>query len=109
MAKDTKNEQRAEAETTVVGGGLEMAIRQRAYVNRCDCGGRTGERAGRGAIGSCGSGAPGLPRWHSRADVDHQPRADDLCHATRARVMTAAGTTAEWRSALVPRYQRRSE
>ena len=30
MAKDTKNEQRAEAETTAVRGGLEMAIRQRA-------------------------------------------------------------------------------
>ena len=29
MAKDTKNEQRAEAETTAVRGGLEMAIRQR--------------------------------------------------------------------------------
>ena len=27
----------------------------------------------------------------------------------RARVRTAAGTTAEWRSELVPRYQRRSE
>ena len=27
----------------------------------------------------------------------------------RARVKTAAGTTAEWRSELVPRYQRRSE
>ena len=28
MAKDTKNEQRAEAETTAVRGGVEMAIRR---------------------------------------------------------------------------------
>jgi hypothetical protein len=30
MAKDTKNEPRAEAETTVSRGGVELAIRQRA-------------------------------------------------------------------------------
>ena len=30
MAKDTKNEERIEAATIAAGGGLEMAIRQRA-------------------------------------------------------------------------------
>jgi hypothetical protein len=31
------------------------------------------------------------------------------CAMPPARVMTAIGTTTEWRSELVPRYQRRSE
>jgi transposase-like protein len=108
MAKDTKNEQRAEAETTAVRGGLEMAIRQRARM-LIDA---IVEEELEIALGA----APSVRVGEARAGYRHGTRARTLTTSLgpttfampRARLVTSAGTTEEWRSQLVPRYQRRS-
>ena len=108
MAKDTKNEQRAEAETTAGRGGLEMAIRQRARM-LIDA---IVEEELEHALGA----APSVRVGEARAGYRHGTRERTLTTSLgpttfampRARLVTAAGTTEEWRSELVPRYQRRS-
>ena len=108
MAKDTKNEQRPEAETTAGRGGLEMAIRQRARL-LIDA---IVEEELEHALGA----APSVRVGEARAGYRHGTRERTLTTSLgpttfampRARLVTAAGTTEEWRSELVPRYQRRS-
>jgi transposase-like protein len=108
MAKDTKNEQGAEAETTVVCGGLEMAIRQRARM-LIDA---IVEEELEIALGA----APSVRVGDARAGYRHGTRERTLTTSLgpttfampRARLVTPAGATEEWHSQLVPRYQRRS-
>src|ERR1700693_4853101 len=109
MAKDTKNEQRAEAETTAVGGGLEMAIRQRARM-LIDA---IVEEELAIALGAAPSVRVGAARAGYRHGTRERTLTTSLGPTTfampRARVSMLPGTPAEWRSELVPRYQRRSE
>jgi putative transposase len=108
MTKDTKNEPRAEAETTVVGGGLEMVIRQRARMV-IDA---IVEEELEHALGAAPSARVGVTRQGYRHGSRERTLTTSLGPTTfampRARVVTQEGGTAEWRSALVPRYQRRS-
>jgi len=108
MAKDTKNEQRPEAETTAGGGGLEMAIRQRARL-LIDA---IVEEELEIVLGAAPSVRVGTARAGYRHGTRERTLTTSLGPATfampRARLVTAAGTTEEWRSQLVPRYQRRS-
>jgi transposase-like protein len=108
MAKDTKNTQRAEAETTAGRGGLEMAIRQRAR-RLIDA---IVEEELEQALGAAPSVRSGEARTGYRHGTRDRTLTTSLGPTTfalpRARLMTAAGTTEEWRSELVPRYQRRS-
>jgi putative transposase len=107
MAKDTKNEQRVEA-APMTAGGLEMAIRQRARL-MIDA---IVEEELEQALGA----APSVRSEETRTGYRHGTRERTLTTSLgpttfampRARLVTAAGTTEEWRSALVPRYQRRS-
>ena len=107
MAKDTKNEARVEA-ATFAGGGLEMAIRQRARM-LIDA---IVEEELEQALGA----APSVRVGEARAGYRHGTRERTLTTSLgpttfampRARLVTAEGTTEEWRSDLVPRYQRRS-
>jgi putative transposase len=109
MAKDTKNEPRAEAETPIVHGGLEMAIRQRARM-LIDA---IVEEELEHALGAAPSVRVGPTRTGYRHGTRERTLTTSLGPTTfampRARVVTPEGGTAEWRSALVPRYQRRSE
>ena len=108
MAKDTKNEQRPEAETTAGRGGLEMAIRQRARL-LIDA---IVEEELAHALGAAPSVRVGEARTGYRHGTRERTLTTSLGPTTfampRARLVTAAGTTEEWRSELVPRYQRRS-
>ena len=107
MAKDTKKQQRVEAAPRTVGG-LEMAIRQRARL-LIDA---IVEEALAQALGA----APSVRSEATRTGYRHGTRERTLTTRLgpttfampRARWVTAAGTTEEGRSELVPRYQRRS-
>src|SRR5712671_206861 len=107
MTKDTKNEQRVEAARTTAGG-LELAIRQRAR-QMIDA---IVEEELEQALGV----APSVRNGETRTGYRHGTRERTLTTSLgpttfampRARLVTAAGTTEEWRSELVPRYQRRS-
>jgi putative transposase len=107
MAKDTKNEQRVEA-APMTAGGLEMAIRQRARV-MIDA---IVEEELEQALGAAPSVRSGETRTGYRHGTRERTLTTSLGPTTfampRARLVTAAGTTEEWRSELVPRYQRRS-
>src|SRR6266852_5023407 len=109
MAKDTKNEPRAEAEATVGHGGLEMAIRQRARM-LIDA---IVEEELEHALGAAPSVRVGAARAGYRHGTRDRTLTTSLGPTTfampRARVVTPEGGTTEWRSELVPRYQRRSE
>jgi len=109
MVKDTKNEQRAEAATTVVHGGLETAIRQRARV-LIDA---IVEEELEATLGAAPSARVGVVRQGYRHGSRDRTLTTSLGPTTfampRARVMAPEGGTVEWRSKLVPRYQRRSE
>ena len=109
MAKDNRNR------STNAGVGadevtsLETLIRQRArtlidaiVAEELDA-----------ALGAASSARVGPARQGYRHGTRERTLTTSLGPTTfampRARVMTPAGTSAEWRSALVPRYQRRSE
>ncbi len=106
MAKDTKNEQRVEA-APMTAGGLEMAIRQRARL-MIDA---IVEEELEQALGAAPSVRSGETRTGYRHGTRERTLTTSLGPTTfampRARLVTAAGTK-EWRSELVPRYQRRS-
>src|SRR5579864_7230924 len=108
MAKDTKNEPRAEAESPVMRGGLEMAIRQRARM-LIDA---IVEEELEATLGAAPSARVGMSRQGYRHGSRDRTLTTSLGPTTfampRARVVAPEGGTAEWRSALVPRYQRRS-
>jgi len=107
MAKDTKNEQRVEA-APMTAGGLEMAIRQRARL-MIDA---IVEEELEQALGAAPSVRSGETRTGYRHGTRERTLTTSLGPTTfampRARLVTATGTTEEWRSELVPRYQRRS-
>jgi len=109
MAKDTKNEERIEAATIAGGGGLEMAIRQRARM-LIDA---IVEEELEHALGAAPSVRVGAARVGYRHGTRDRTLTTSLGPTTfampRARVVTSEGGTTEWRSELVPRYQRRSE
>jgi putative transposase len=109
MAKDTKNEPPAEAEAAVGHGGLEMAIRQRARM-LIDA---IVEEELEHALGAAPSVRVGTARAGYRHGTRERTLTTSLGPTTfampRARVVTPEGGTTEWRSELVPRYQRRSE
>jgi transposase-like protein len=108
MAKDTKNEERIEAATIAWGGGLEMAIRQRARM-LIDA---IVEEELEQALGAAPSVRVGAARAGYRHGTRERTLTTSLGPTTfampRARLVTAEGTTEEWRSDMVPRYQRRS-
>jgi transposase-like protein len=107
MAKDTKNEQRVEA-APMTAGGLELAIRQRAR--------RMIDAIVKEELEQALGAAPSVRSGETRTGYRHGTRERTLTTSLgpttfampRARLVTAAGTTEEWRSQLVPRYQRRS-
>jgi putative transposase len=107
MAKDTKNEQRVEA-APMTAGGLEMAIRQRARLMIDAIVAEELEQA----LGAAPSVRSGETRTGYRHGTRDRMLTTSLGPTTfampRARLVTATGTTEEWRSELVPRYQRRS-
>jgi len=107
MAKDTKNQQRVEAAPMTVGG-LERAIRQRARL-LIDA---IVEEELAQALGAAPSVRSEEPRTGYRHGTRERTLTTSLGPTTfampRARLVTAAGTPEEWRSELVPRYQRRS-
>ncbi len=109
MAKNTKNEPGAEAETTVGCDSLEMAIRQRARM-LIDA---IVEEELEHALGAAPSVRVGAARAGYRHGTRDRTLTTSLGPTTfampRARVVTPEGGTTEWRSELVPRYQRRSE
>jgi transposase-like protein len=109
MAKDSRKSSseediRAEQATT-----LETLIRQRAR-GLIDA---IVEEELAAALGAGVSARVGAARHGYRHGTRERTLTTSLGPTTfampRARVKTAAGTTAEWRSELVPRYQRRSE
>ena len=109
MAKDSRNGSTNEAAHAVDVTSLETIMRRRAR-GLIDA---IVEEELEAALGAAPSARVGPARQGYR----HGPRERTLTTSLgpttfampRARVMTAAGTTAAWRSALVPRYQRRSE
>jgi putative transposase len=106
MAKDTKNEQRVEA-VPMTAGSLELAIRQRARL-MIDA---IVEEELEQALGAAPSVRSGETRTGYRHGMRERTLTTSLGPTTfampRARLVTATGTE-EWRSELVPRYQRRS-
>jgi len=107
MVKDTKNEQRVEA-APMTTGDLEMAIRQRARLMIDAIVAEELEQA----LGAAPSVRSGETRTGYRHGTRERTLTTSLGPTTfampRARLVTAAGMTEEWRSQLVPRYQRRS-
>jgi putative transposase len=108
MAKDTKNEQRGEVAAPRTAGSLELAIRQRARL-MIDA---IVEEELEQALGAAASVRAGELRTGYRHGTRERTLTTSLGPTTfampRARLTTAAGSTEEWHSALVPRYQRRS-
>lgn len=109
MAKDSRNGSTNEAAHAVDVTSLETIIRRRAR-GLIDA---IVEEELEAALGAAPSARVGPARRGYRHGARERTLTTSLGPTTfampRARVMTAAGTTAEWRSALVPRYQRRSE
>jgi putative transposase len=109
MAKDSRNESTNEAAQKAEATSLETIIRQRAR-GLIDA---IVEEELEAALGAASSARVGTTRQGYRHGTRERTLTTSLGPTTfampRARVMTPAGTTAEWRSELVPRYQRRSE
>ena len=101
MTKDTKNEQRVER-APMTAGGLEMAIRQRARL-MIDA---IVEEELEQALGAAASVRSGETRTGYRHGTRERTLTTSLGPTPfampRARLVTATGTTEEWRSELVP-------
>jgi putative transposase len=108
MAKDSRNGLTNEAVAAGEMTSLETMIRRRAR-GLIDA---IVEEELEAALGAAPSARVGTTREGYRHGTRERTLTTSLGPTTfampRARVMTSAGT-AEWRSALVPRYQRRSE
>lgn len=109
MAKDSRNGSTNEAARAGETTSLETIIRQRAR----DLIDAIVEEELDAALGATVSARVGTARQGYRHGTRERTLTTSLGPTTfampRARVMTPAGTPTEWRSALVPRYQRRSE
>jgi putative transposase len=108
MAKDSRKPRGAE-ENQTVATSLEAAFRLRARV-WIDA---IVEEEIEAALGAAPSARVGAARQGYRHGSRERTLTTSLGPTTfampRARVMTPEGGTVEWRSELVPRYQRRSE
>jgi putative transposase len=109
MAKDNRKDSSEEAIRAEEATTLETLIRRRAR-GLIDA---IVEEELEAALGAAESARVGAARQGYRHGTRERTLTTSLGPTTfampRARVRTAAGATAEWRSALVPRYQRRSE
>ena len=108
MAKDSRKPTSTE-ENQTVATSLEAACRwrARAWIDAIV------EEEIEAALGAAPSARVGAERQGYRHGTRERTLTTSLGPTTfampRARVLTPEGRTAEWRSALVPRYQRRSE
>jgi transposase-like protein len=109
MAKDSRNGSTSEAAHAGEGTSLETMIRARAR-GLIDA---IVEEELAAALGAAPSVRVGPARVGYRHGTRERTLTTSLGPTTfampRARVRAAAGGTSEWRSELVPRYQRRSE
>ena len=109
MAKDGRNRASGERDQSQAPTSLEMIIRQRAR-GLIDA---IVEEELEIALGAAPSARIGAARRGYRHGTRERTLTTSLGPTTfampRARVRTVEGTTTEWRSELVPRYQRRSE
>jgi transposase-like protein len=109
MAKDSRNRSVGEDQQTETVTSLETIIRRRAR-GLIDA---IVEEELEAALGAAPSARVGLARQGYRHGTRERTLTTSLGPTTfampRARVRTLPGTPAEWRSELVPRYQRRSE
>lgn len=109
MAKDSRNRTGGEGVHAETATSLETMIRQRAR-GLIDA---IVEEELEAALGAAPSARIGTARQGYRHGSRERTLTTSLGPTTfampRARVRTAEGATAEWRSELVPRYQRRSE
>ena len=109
MAKDSRNGSSGEAPSADEATSLETIIRRRArgFI------GAIVEEELDAALGAAESARVGSARQGYRHGTRERTLTTSLGPTTfampRARLRTAAGPTVEWRSHLVPRYQRRSE
>jgi len=109
MAKDSRKVSSAEAIRVEQAPTLDTLIRQRArgWIAAIV------EEELAAALGAAESARVGPARLGYRHGTRERTLTTSLGPTTfampRARVRTAEGGTAEWRSELVPRYQRRSE
>ena len=109
MAKDSRNGSTNEAAQPGEATSLETVIRQRAR-GLIDA---IVEEELEAALGAVSSARVGPARQGYRHGARERTLTTSLGPTTfampRARMTPAEGATAEWRSELVPRYQRRSE
>ena len=109
MAKDSRKSSSEEAVRAEEATTLETLIRRRAR-GLIDA---IVEEELEAALGAAESARVGPARQGYRHGTRERTLTTSLGPTTfampRARVRTAEGATTEWRSALVPRYQRRSE
>jgi putative transposase len=109
MAKDSRNVVSSEAARADEGMSLEMIIRRRAR-GLIDA---IVEEELEAALGAAESARVGPARQGYRHGTRERTLTTSLGPTTvampRARMRTADGATVEWRSELMPRYQRRSE
>jgi transposase-like protein len=109
MAKDSRNGSTNEAAQAGEATSLETVIRQRAR-GLIDA---IVEEELEAALGAASSARVGTARQGYRHGTRERTLTTSLGPTTfampRARVRTPAGPIAEWRSELVPHYQRRSE
>jgi putative transposase len=109
MAKDSRKASTDEAARAEPATTLETLIRQRArgLIEAIV------EEELEAALGAASSARVGTARQGYRHGIRERTLTTSLGPTTvampRARVRTAEGATTEWRSELVPRYQRRSE
>lgn len=109
MAKDTRNESGREGNRVAEATSLETIIRHRAR-GLIDA---IVEEELEAALGAAPSARVGTARQGYRHGTRERTLTTSLGPTTfampRARVTTPEGATVEWRSGLVPRYQRRSD
>jgi len=109
MTKDSRNGSSGEAARVEEGTSLETVIRRRAR-GLIDA---IVEEELEAALGAASSARVGAARQGYRHGTRERTLTTSLGPTTfamlRARVTTAKHATTEWRSELVPRYQRRSE
>lgn len=107
MVKDSRKPTGTEENPVATSLEVAFRVRARAWIDAIV------EEEIEAALGAAPSARVGAERQGYRHGTRERTLTTSLGPTTfampRARVMTPEGGTAEWRSALVPRYQRRSE
>ncbi len=107
MAKDSRKPTGTEENPAATSLEVAFRVRARAWIDAIV------EEEIEAALGAAPSARVGAERHGYRHGTRERTLTTSLGPTTfampRARVMTPEGGTVEWRSALVPRYQRRSE